>query len=269
MILARQAWAFLIRDLRIELSYRALLLQRVATGLATLLVLFFVGQTVGFTSVHLDPYGGDYFAFAVIGLATLGPMTAALGHMAMRVREAQLTGTLEAILAAPIAPWRAIVLSTTQPVLMSAVRMVALLAGAVLFFELHLHLHRIFAAIFIVAMTLIAYGALGLVSAAVTLRYQRGDPMAAALNMAGLLLGGVFFPIELLPDGIRNLSDLIPVTHALEALRGTLLLDQSLTDVGPSIAALAAFPILLGIPAAWIFKLALQSARKNGTLTHY
>jgi ABC-2 type transport system permease protein len=265
----RLALAFLRRDLAIEVSYRANLAFGLVGGFAMLMVFYFVGATVGGTAPGLARFGGDYFAFAVVGVAATGPLHAALVELARRVREAQVSGTLEAVLATPVGPARAIVFSALYPLVSSCVRMALLLAGGAVIFGLPLDTGGIPAALAVLALALWGYGALGLLSAAFTLRFQRGDPVAFMLDMVFVLLGGVFFPVEVLPSPLRAASRLLPSTHALEGLRRTLLSGAGLGEVTGPLAALAVFAAVAS-PLAWLaFRHAVRRAKDDGSLTHF
>ena len=264
----RVALAFLRRDLRIELSYRANLAFGLIGGFALLMVFYFVGATVG-AAPALARHGGDYFAFAVVGVAATGPLHAALVELARRVREAQVSGTLEAVLATPVGPARAIVYSVLYPLGSSCVRMALLLAGGALLFDLPIASRGIPTALVVLAVAFAGYGAMGLLSAAFTVRFQRGDPVAFMLDMVSVLLGGVFYPVEVLPPPLQAASRFLPATHALEALRRALLGGAGLAEVAPSLAALAAFAAV-GAPAAWLaFRWAIRRAKDDGSLTHF
>ncbi len=265
----RLALAFLRRDLRIEASYRANAAFGLVGGFAMLMTFYFVGATVGDGVPALARFGGDYFAFAVVGVAATGPLHAALVELSRRVREAQVSGTLEAVLATPVSPARVIVFSALYPLAASCLKMTLLLAGGVWVFGLPLAGAGIPTALLALALALAAYGALGLLSAAFTLRFQKGDPVAFMLDMIFVLLGGVFYPVEVLPAPLRAVSRLLPSTHALEALRKTLLGGAGPAEVAGSLASLALFA-LVAAPLAWLaFRRAIRRAKDDGSLTHF
>ncbi|HLX87111.1 MAG TPA: ABC transporter permease, partial [Acidimicrobiales bacterium] len=88
-----------------------------------------------------------------------------------------------------------------------------------------------------------------------------------ALVGSGLsLVGGVYYPVQLLPHGLRAVADLLPFTWALDALRASLLQGQEpLARLGllAGVAAVA-LPASLGL-----FSAALRRARRLGTLAQY
>lgn len=252
-----------------EASYRASLVLGLVSGFALLTTFFFLGETVGAGSAALSRFGGSYFAFAVVGLAVLGPLHAALMELSRRVRDAQVSGTLEAVLAAPIGPGLAIVLSALWPLLSSVLRMSVLLAAAALLFGLPLGAASLPSALVALGLSLAAFLALGVLSAAFTIRFKRGDPVAYLVDVVSVLLGGVFYPVEVLPDELRTAAALLPLTHALEALRQALLAGADLGALAGPLLRLAGFAAVL-IPISLLtFAWAVRRAKDDGSLTHF
>jgi len=94
--------ALVRRDYLVQRSYRLAFVLDLFYGIANLLVFYFISQT--FTDVTTADLSGapSYFAFASIGIAITIVLQAASGGLAHRIREEQLTGTLEALTAQPI-----------------------------------------------------------------------------------------------------------------------------------------------------------------------
>lgn len=266
--LALQALAFLRRDLQVEASYRANVLLGGVSAFALLVALYYVGETVG-PAALLAGYGGDYFAFSIVGFAAAAPLHAALLQLSRRVREAQITGTLEAILATPVGPARAVGLSALLPLLGATLRMAVLLAGAAAFFGLSYARADLPAAAAALLLALACYLPLGLLSAAFTLHFKRGDPVAAFFDLVSVLLGGVLFPVAVLPPPLQAAARLLPLTHALEALRLALLRGASVEAIAPQLATLAwSAAVLIPLSLA-AFRWAVRRARHDGSLTHF
>lgn len=265
---ALQARAFLRRDLLVEASYRANVMLGAVSIFALLVALYYVGRTVG-ASQPLAAYGGDYFAFTLLGFAAAAPLHASLLQLARRVREAQMTGTLEAILSTPIGPARAVLLSALLPLLGAGLRMAALLLGGWAIFGLPLERANWGAGALVLAVALASYLALGLLSAAFTLRFKRGDPVAAFLDLASVLLGGVFFPVAVLPPPLQAAGAVLPLTHALEALRLAILRGATLAEVAPRLRVLLLCAAVLVPASLFAFGRAVRRARDDGSLTHF
>ena len=83
------------------------------------------------------------------------------------------------------------------------------------------------------------------------------------------LLGGVFYPLEVLPRILQKAAQLLPITHALEGMRAALLGGASVRELLPQIGILALFG-LVGIPLSLLaLTLGVRRARVTGTLSHF
>jgi ABC-2 type transport system permease protein len=75
--------------------------------------------------------------------------------------------------------------------------------------------------------------------------------------LPSILLSGFMFPFRGMPDWAQALGTLIPVTHFLRVVRGALLKGLGMSDLWPSLAALAVFVLVV---------VALAMARYRTTL---
>jgi ABC-2 type transport system permease protein len=69
-----------------------------------------------------------------------------------------------------------------------------------------------------------------------------------------VVLTGVWWPLQSIPDFIRPVSYLLPMTYSSEALRMVMLKNASLPDVLPDIVALGAFFVLVFVAATFMLK---------------
>ncbi|MBI5625134.1 MAG: ABC transporter permease [Elusimicrobia bacterium] len=262
--------AFLRRDAFFYASYRFGFALDLVSVLLSTATFFFVARLIGDRALpSLAAYGGDYFAFVLIGIAFSACQGVCLHSFSQSVRKEQLFGTLESVLTSRVSfPW--LILASSQWDFLYAGLQVGLYLGAgTLFFGLALPAANLAAFSLVLAFTAAAFLSIGLASAAVILRFRRGDPAAWLIAAASDLLAGVYFPVSILPEPLRLLSKLVPMTHSLEGLRMTLLGSAGVADVLPQILALAAFSAVLGPLGVLSLRLALDEARKNGSLGHY
>ena len=83
------------------------------------------------------------------------------------------------------------------------------------------------------------------------------------------LLGGVYYPTKVIPSWIQAVSDFVPLTYGLRALRGTFLQGQSISQVLPDILILSGLAAAL-LSTSWLaFLWSLRHARRAGTLAQY
>src|SRR5437764_1255722 len=83
------------RDYAVVQSYRAALVLDVVFTIIQLATFFFISKTFGASANHALAGAPSYFAFAFAGIAITAVVAAASSALADRLREEQLTGTLE------------------------------------------------------------------------------------------------------------------------------------------------------------------------------
>jgi len=130
--------AFVRRDLREALTYKLSFLSSVTGILLSSATFYFVAKLVPAGTPALGPFGGDYFSFAVVGVAFAGLLGMFQEGLASVVRGAQVSGTLEALLVTPV-PVPAILFgSSLYGLLFQVFRTVLHLGVALAFFGLAL-----------------------------------------------------------------------------------------------------------------------------------
>ena len=264
----RLALAFVRRDWAIALSYRLPFYLSVVQSVLTLGFLYFLGKLVGHRiSVTAQGLHGGYFAYAVLGTTMLAMFTVILTTVASRLRTDQTTGTLEVLFTLPPRAEVTVMAGAAYQVVFSLVSGLLTVLLAVTFgMRFDASPAGAVVAALALAGALVLFGATGVLLSAFVLVFKRGETLTA-LGAAGLsLLGGVYFPVRLLPSGLRTVADLVPFTWALDAVRRALLGHEAplaLTG-GIWLAAACLAPVSLRV-----FRAALRRARRQGTLGQY
>ncbi len=269
--------AFVRRDAIDATSYKLVLVRELASLVSTLLSVYFLSRLIdgggatragSVSAQSLVRYGGDYFEFALIGTALGDYVATSLSGMSRGLRIAQTLGTLEAMLATSAPRWTIAVGSAAYRQLWSLVRVA-------LYIVIGMALGARFegaswgAALIALILSLLAFSAIGLLAAATVLVLKAFEPITALFTGLSWLLGGVLYPPSALPDWLAALGQALPLTHALEALRRTVLAGASLGDVWPSLVVLAAFTAVLMPIAAWAYSAAIHRIRVEGSVSHY
>lgn len=265
----RKVWAFIKRDVQTAVSYRTAFAVHFASALLWVPICFFVGEELALGGgPALTRYGGDYFAYMLIGVGLLGYLTVSLRTFNQSVRDSQLMGTLEIVLLSPTSIAELLFYSSAWIYGFATLRFVLFLAfGAV--FGLDLTRGDGLSAAAILLLAVPAFAALGIASAAVILVIKRGESINLALTTGSLLLAGVMFPTDLLPAWLQPVSKLLPLTHALEGMRLALFQGYSLRQLLPQVAWLAVFSLVCLPLALGLFALAVRWTKATGTLSHY
>jgi hypothetical protein len=188
--LRAKAGAFLSRDLVQEASYRLNFVFQFLGMLFTLFSFYFLSKLIGRAAVpHLAPYGGDYFAFALTGVAFTQFLTVSLSAFSQQIRMAQVLGTLEAMLVSPTRTHMVIFASASWDFFYGAIRILLYIGIATLAFGIGFNINS-WSALFIGSfLTLLSSAGIGILSASFILYFKRGDPVNFLLRV-GLLSRG-------------------------------------------------------------------------------
>jgi ABC-2 type transport system permease protein len=266
----KKSWAFILKDLRNESSYKFAFVAQFAGILFTTLSFFFLSKLVSGThSAHLAPYGGDYFSFVLIGIAFGSYLQVSLRSFSSCIRNAQVFGTLESLLVTQTNAPTIIIASTFYSFLLASYRIFIYLALGLLFLGFKLDGPNILGAFLFLCLTILCFSSFGIVAAGFIMVLKKGDPLSWAFTSLSWLLGGVYFPTTILPDWLRSVSYLLPITHSLEGMRLSLLQGIGMKGLLPNLIPLFVFVIVLMPMSLVIFKYALKKAKINGSLIQY
>ncbi len=263
-------FAFLKRDVQIDLSYKLrFLMQFIGIFFSTALS-FFLSELIGSgISNKLAGYGGDYFSFVIIGIALTDYLSVSLEQFSSEIRTAQLEGTLETLLVTPTSVYTVLFSSSLYNFFLTSLRVMVYILLGLLLFGLKLHLTSILALVVLMILTIGSFAGIGLISAAFILVLKQGSPVPLLVTTASGLLGGVFYPVDILPAWLVPFSQLLPITHALEAMRHILLNGASFAFVWEQILILVLFSAILIPMGLAAFGYGLKIAKREGSLLYY
>jgi ABC-2 type transport system permease protein len=270
MLSLKKTIAFVKRDFQIESSYKLAFLFQILMSLFPVFSFYFIAKLLagGEDTAYLERYGGDYFAFVLVGIALGQYFTAALRTFATSVRRAQTTGVLEAILSTQTSPQEVILYSAAYSFVVSTFHVAVVFAGGWAF-GVDYHGANLLSVLVTLLLTMAAFSGLGILSATAIVILKKGDPIELLLGTASTLLGGAFFPIGVMPDGLQMIAKALPITYALEAMRLAILSGHSLRQLWAPLAVLSAMALVILPVSLWAFSLAVERGRREGSLIQY
>lgn len=270
LALGRVAAAFLRRDWQIEKSYRLSFGFQLLGMLMQLGVFYYLsGLLPSTTSQFLAPYGGSYFPFVLLGLAFQGYLGTGLASFASNLRQAQTSGTLEAMLATPTDLSTLILCSALWNYLFTTFRVVLYLTLGWLFIGGAPPPVAWHSAGLVLLLSVIVFSSLGIGAASFIMVLKRGDPVTGVLSAVATFLGGVYFPVQLLPSWLGQIAQWLPLTFALEALRQAVLQGAGLHALAKPLMQLSGYAVVC-LPLGLVcFRWAVERARRDGSLTHF
>ncbi|WP_245947356.1 ABC transporter permease [Jannaschia seohaensis] len=99
---------------------------------------------------------------------------------------------------------------------------------------------------------------LGLVLSTFAKSQMQAMQMTVFVLLPSILLSGFMFPYEAMPEAAQRIADLLPATHFMRIIRGVVLRDADLADLGPDGAWLLGFTMLGLIVASLRFRTRLD-----------
>jgi ABC-2 type transport system permease protein len=262
----RVAAAFLVRDFRIVRSYRFPFVLDSIYGVLNLAIYFFLSRT--FDDVDPDVLNGapDYFAFAAVGAILALVMDAATDGVAEKIRDGQVSGTLENLATQPVSSWQLCSGLTAFPFAFAMVRSVIYLGIAAIWSSLDLGTTDWLGFGVILALTASTLAALGVIAGAAVLIFKRGQVVTGLAVFGMSLVSGAVFPASVLPDWLEIPGRIIPLRLTFDGARSALFLGEGWTDEAVGLLAFSA----IGLPlAVWVFTKALTHCRRAGSLAQY
>jgi len=238
-----------------------------ATTVVPIVVYYFISRLV----VPSHGVGGDYFTFIVIGVASQRLLTGGLAGLGDEMETSIREGRLETLLIQPV-DWKLLPLGLAEwPIAWGLINAIVLVAISV---PLGAH-YRVTGLSGVVLIGVLGMGAtlaVGVIASSIKVLAKRTDPLLTVYGLAAAILSGAFYPLTLLPPGVRTLSWLVPDTYVISGARHLLMLNGGETaGPGPwtAVIVLAGFD-LVAIPVGlWLFGRALEYGRTVGVLAGY
>jgi ABC-2 type transport system permease protein len=232
------------------------------------LAFYFMSKLVGPSrSFGFGGHPGSYFDYVIVNLAFVEFQTVAISSFQRAIRSDQMLGTLEAVLATPTGLPLIVLSSGLWAFTLTAVEVAVYLSIASLL-GLNLTHTNLHTAIAFMLLTVACMSPVGVLSAASIMTFKQLGPTNWVANGLAMLLGGVLFPVSKLPVALQYVSWMLPITHALDGIRGAVN-GATLVQLAPDALWLAGCAALLLPISLLAFSRAVRRAKLDGTLGHY
>ena len=257
--------AVMRRDLSVYLSYRTRLVSQALTSVFSLTLFYYVSRLVhvsGFKSPS------SYFGFVVVGLSMVGVMYSCFSIPEL-LRQELVAGTFDRLILSPFGAVRSVMAMTLFPLLYAFVLATTTLALGCLLFGLKLHWSTVPLSVPVMALALLAFLPFGLLLAALTVVVKQGSVGTSWLIALLSIVGGLYFPVSLLPHWVQTAAKLQPFTAATSVLRH-LLVNSSIGEAPESaLVKLALFAAVLAPVSILALSSAIRLAQRRGTIIEY
>lgn len=190
--------------------------------------------------------GSRYIDFVVPGLLGMNLMGSAIWGMGFSIVESRQKKLLKRLVASPMPRWQYLASYLLSRLAMLVVEVAAFLGFARLVFGVPFR-GSMWQLSFLCVLTSLAFSALGLLVAS---RARTMEAVSGLMNLVMLpmwILSGVFFSATRFPALIQPVVRALPLTAAIDAMRGNMLQGMNLGQLTPQIGILLAW---LAVPFA-------------------
>lgn len=262
--------AFFRRDFLVLTSYRFRLVLNMVYLTAMVFFLYFVGKTFsGSFSTYLSRYGNDYFAFALLGMAVSVFVSTGLSSLAEEIRSSQVQGTLESLLMTPTSPTLVLFGSSLWSFVESFLVSMLYISAAIFILGISVSPVTILLVIMVLGLTFCCFLSLGMISAAFIMVFKQGNPINMIFGTSSYFLGGLLFPVDVLPAPLQRVSFFLPMTQAATAVREILLVAPGQARWLSPVLFLFIFALVVGPMGIFGLRYSLTRAKKDGSLVQF
>lgn len=253
------------RDLHVYLSYRSRLASQLLTSVFSLTLFYYVSRLVhvsGFSSPNA------YFGFVIVGIALVGVLYSCFS-VADTVRQELIAGTFERLVLSPFGPVRSVIAMAVFPLAFAFVLAAFTLLVGWAAFGLALHWSTVPLAVPAMLLALLAFLPFGLAFAALTVVMKQGNVGVSWVIALISIVGGLYFPITLLPEWVQTAAKLQPFTPSTEMLRHLLVDSPQTTSTVATVAKVALFAAVLLPVSIWALRRSIRLGQRRGTIVEY
>ena len=229
-------------------------------------------MSIGFIGVGIEQAGSAedlsrITTFLLIGALIWSYLSMLFDILAETVSWERWEGTIEYTFMAPASRATHLIGTSIYAVIYGILRTAVMFVIIQLFFDLDVRDANYLGALVVLAACSISLVGFGMVAAVMPLLSpEKGSQVVFIFGSALLLISGVYYPIDVLPEWMQALAKLSPVTYALRGIRSALLDGAGLGTLWGSIWPLLIIGAVLIPLGLWVFGVAEQFAKRTGRL---
>jgi len=235
--------------------------QQVAVGEAVLTQVvdqlsFAVSRTAPVVNIDrqaLSARNVRYVDFLVPGILGMNVMQLAVFSVAFGLVAQKQRGVLRRIMATPLRPTRFFAANVLLRLVLAVVQVLILLAVALLVFKVQL-VGSVLAVLALTTLGSILFLTIGFALAGWASSEDQVPPIANLITLPQFFLSGVFFPRDVVPDLIRPLSNVLPLTFLNDSVREVATNGATLWDVRGDVLGMVIWSTLGFILAIRLFR---------------
>ena len=208
---------------------------------------------------------GNYLAFVLIGAMVSTFVFSALWGVGNSLREETYWGTMEYIIASPTPPLVILIGKTLAEWFMATVMVVFQAAIISIFFGVQFTVAKVLPVLLICGLLMVGFYGFAIAFAGFTLLIKEVHGWVHTLEWVFFLFSPIRYPVQVNPI-TQAVSTLIPLTWALVAIRGIILLNRNDVPLLKTVGVLLAMDAVLLVGGYLLFGVLERKTRRDGTV---
>ncbi len=176
-------------------------------------------------------------------------------------------GTIEYTFMAPLSRAMHLAGAGFFAVLYGLVRAAILFVVVAFFFDLQMPLADFGAALVVLAVASVSFIGIGMMTAVLPLiSPEKGSQLGFIAQGLLLVVSGIYYSVDVLPEPMQWLATVSPATYALEGIRAAVLEGAGVASLTGELAALALIGVVSVPLGMWVFRRGELYAKRHGKL---
>ncbi len=195
----------------------------------------------------------SYFDFIAPGIMAMTVMMSVMTGLPVAISQEKEVGTLDGMMVAPINRLSIILGKTLGQTARGLIQGVIILALAVGLFGVTIH-GSILLVFGLLLLGVFSFVGVGVVITSFAKDQETATMMMMTLMFPMMFLSGVFFPIQQMPWYMQDISKVLPLTYASQALRKVIVLGAGIPAILTELTILIVFGVVMTAIAVPVFR---------------
>jgi ABC-2 type transport system permease protein len=263
----RATYAFMERNLNLVKRYWSWEVVWLVYSIADSLAVSFIGLGMERIGGGQNVDGRFLVLYLVVGTLVWRYLSVIFYWITDLISIERWEGTIEYTLMAPIRRLTHLAGQTFFAVLYSLAFTGVIMAVTVILFELDLSTANLPGATVMMLSGSLSFIGVGIVGSILPLLFpERGSQMTHVIIAIMLLVSGVYYPVEVLPEFLQKVAVFSPATYVLDGTRLALLEGTRTLELWPHIWPTLIMGVIAIPFGLWVFGIAERYAKRTGKL---
>ena len=261
----KATYAFMERNANLVKRYWSWELVWLVYSIANSLSVSYIGLGMVMIAGEQNVYGQYLVLYLVVGTLVWRYLSIIFYWITDVIGMERWEGTIEYTLMAPIRRVTHMAGQTIFAVLYSLVFTGIIMAVTVVLFKIDLSSANMWGAVLMLLAGSFSFIGFSIMGSILPLLFpERGSQMTHVIIALLLLVSGVYYPVEVLPEFLQKLSKLSPATYVLDGTRLALLKGSTIRELWPFIWPTLIMGLIAIPTGLWIFNQAERYAKRTG-----